>query len=150
LITLLEQAAPRIAAVTKGVAASKLQRIPGGDEWSPNDVLAHMRSCADVWGDSIKRILGEDVPTIRAVNPRTWIRDTNYPSLRFGPSFRAFTKQRAALLDVLRPLPAKAWTRTATVTGGGKPLQLTVQRYAERLAVHERAHVKQIERMVGT
>ena len=150
LLVLLERTAPRIAAATKGVAATRLQTAPLGDEWSPNDVLAHLRSCADVWGNWIRTILAEDGPTIRAINPRTWIRDTNYAGLRFGTSFRAFTKQRTGLLDVLRPLSAEAWVRTATVTGGGKPLLLTVQRYAERMAVHERAHAGQIERMLAT
>ena len=150
LLTLLAEASPRIASATKGVSAAHLRAVPPGDEWSPNDVLAHMRSCADVWGDSIRRVLAENEPTIRAINPRRWIRDTNYPDLTFGPSFRAFAKQRAGLLDALRPLPAKAWSRTATVTGAGKPLRLTVHHYVDRLAVHERAHVKQIERMVRT
>lgn len=149
LLALLERTAPRIAAATKGVPSIRLQTVPDGDEWSPNDVLAHLRSCADVWGNSIRMILAEDEPTIRAVSPRTWIRETNYPDLRFAPSFRAFAKQRAGLLDVLRPLPAKAWTRTATVTGGGAPLRLTLRRYAERMAVHERAHAGQIERMLA-
>jgi len=148
LLALLTEATPRIAAATKGVPVARLQTVPAGDEWSPNDVLAHMRSCADVWGDSIRTILDEDEPTIRAMNPRRWIRDTNYPGLKFGPSFRAFSKQRAGLLEVLEPLPAKSWTRTANVTGAGKPLRLTVHHYVERLAIHERAHVKQIERMV--
>jgi hypothetical protein len=148
LLALLTEATPRIAAATKGVAAERLQAVPAGDEWSPNEVLAHMRSCADVWGDSIRIFLDEDEPTIRAINPRRWIRDTNYPDLQFGPSFRAFSKQRAELLKVVEPLPPKAWTRAATVTGAGKPLRLTVHHYVERLAIHERAHVNQIERMV--
>jgi hypothetical protein len=150
LLSLLEQASPRIKTATANVVAARLRAVPDGDEWSPNDVLAHMRSCADVWGDSIRTILDEDEPTIRAVNPRRWIKDTNYPALRFGASFRAFSKQRADLLELLRPLPSKAWTRAATVTGAGKPLRLTVHRYVERLAVHERAHVRQIERMLAT
>jgi hypothetical protein len=150
LLSLLEQATPRIKAASANVPAPRLQAVPKGDQWSPNDVLAHMRSCADVWGGSIDTILVEDEPTIRAINPRTWIKDTNYPALTFSPSFRAFAKQRTGLLAVLRPLPAKAWSRAATVTGAGKPLRLTVHHYVERLAVHERSHVKQIERMLAT
>jgi hypothetical protein len=148
LLSLLERSTPRIAAATKDVAAARLQTVPDGDEWSPNDVLAHMRSCADVWGDSIRTILAEDEPTIRAISPRTWIKDTNYTALTFRPSFRAFAKQRVGLLDVLRPLPPTAWSRGARVTGAGKPLHLTVHRYVARLAVHERSHVRQIERML--
>ena len=102
LLALLEQAVLRVASATKGVAAVRLQTVPDGDEWSPNDVLAHMRSCADVWGDCIRTILNKDGPTIRAVNPRTWIRDTNYPRMKFGPSFRAFTEQRAHVKQIER------------------------------------------------
>jgi hypothetical protein len=149
LLALLKESSPRISAATKGVPAARLQAVPAGDEWSPNDVLAHMRSCADVWGDSIRRTLDEDDPTIRAISPRRWIKDTNYPTLQFGPSLRAFSKQRAELLKVLDPLPPKAWTRAANVTGAGKPLRLTVHHFVERIAIHERAHVKQIAHMVG-
>jgi len=150
LLALRKEATPRITVATADAAAARLRAVPAGDEWSPNDVLAHMRSCADVWGNSIRTLLDEHEPTIRAVNPRWWIKDTNYPDLKFGPSFRAFSKQRADLLRILEPLPPKAWTRAATVTGAGKPLRLTVHHYVERLAIHERAHVKQIERMVAT
>ena len=108
-----------------------------------------MRACGDMWGDAIASILTEDHPTIRAVNPRTWIESTNYRELDFAPSFRAYTRQRRELLGLLEPLTAKQWTRSARVTGAGPVLELTVHRYAERLAIHERAHVKQIIRAVG-
>ena len=92
-------------------------------------------------------ILAEDRPTIRAVNPRAWIKQTDYPALEFAPSLRAFTTQRAALLAILEPLPPEGWARTATVTGAGSPLQKTVLDYADRLARHEQPHVKQIGRI---
>ena len=50
--------------------------IPRG--WSATEILAHLRSCADVWGDCIAAILAEDRPTLRAINPTTWIDRTNY------------------------------------------------------------------------
>jgi hypothetical protein len=81
---------------------------------------------------------------LRAVNPTTWIKQTNYPALEFRPSFRFFAKQRATLLAVLEPLPPQSWSRTATVTGAGPVLERTVLFYAQWLARHERGHVKQI------
>jgi len=95
-----------------------------------------------------EQILAEDAPAIRAVNPRMWILQTDYPDLDFRPSLRAFITQRAALLKLLEPLQYKEWTRSATVMGAGKPLQLTVLDYARRMALHERPHIKQIARMV--
>ena len=150
LLTLLAAAPPRIAAATADLSSAQLRAAPAPDEWSANDILAHLRSCADVWGDCIARILAEDEPTFRAVNPTTWIEQTDYPQLEFAPSLAAFTEQRAALLAVLEPLPLAAWSRGATVKGAGRTLRRTVFSYADWLASHERSHLKQIARLALT
>ena len=113
-------------------------------------MLAHLRACADMWGKCIAVILSEDRPTIKAVNPTTWIKKTNYCEQEFKPSLQAFTAQRAELLAMLKPLAPEAWSRMATVTGAGKPRERTVHTYAQWLANHERSHIKQIERIVNT
>ena len=94
-------------------------------------------------------LIAEDTPTLRAVNPLTWIKKTDYLELEFRPSLRSFTKQRADLLAVLEPLPREAWSRAATVTGAGKVLERTVLFYAQWMAGHERSHVKQVGRIVN-
>ena len=150
ILTMLASTPPRIAALTAGLAPAQLHTSPSQDEWSANDVLAHLRACADMWGNCIRSIIAEDRPTLRAVNPRTWIKKTDYLELEFRPSLRAFTKQRNDLLAFLKPLPSKNWSRSATVTGAGKPLERTVLFYAQWLAEHERPHVKQIGRILNT
>ena len=150
LLTMLAAAPPRISALTAGLAPAQLRTAPGPDEWSANDVLAHLRACADMWGECIATIIAEDKPTIRAINPRTWIKKTDYLKLEFQPSLRSFNRQRAKLLKVLEQLKPNDWSRTATVTGAGKPLERTVLYYADSLARHERPHLKQIERIVNT
>ena len=149
-LAVLAATPPRIAALTASLAPARLHTRPNPDEWSANEVLAHLRACADVWGQYIVEILSEDRPTIKAVNPTTWIKKTNYRELEFQPSLQAFTAQRADLLAVLKPLPPEAWARTATVTGAGKPRERSVYTYAEWLANHERPHLKQIGRIVDT
>jgi hypothetical protein len=113
-------------------------------------VLAHLRACADMWGKYIALILSEDRPTFKAVNPTSWIKQTDYLEQAFYPSLQAFIAQRAELLAVLQPLPPAAWSRTATVTGAGKPRERTVRTYAQWLANHEQSHIKQIERIIAT
>ncbi len=149
VLTALGEQPRRLTALTAGLAPAQLQTRPRPDEWSLNDILAHLRSCADMWGQAIATILAEDHPTIRAVNPTTWIKQTNYPELEFRPSLRAFTRQRAKLLAVLEPLPPGAWSRSATVKGAGKPIERTVLAYAQWLARHERSHLKHIARRVA-
>lgn len=144
VLTLLIETPRRIATLTGDLSPSQLHTPPGPEEWSANDVLAHLRECADVWGSCIKAIITEDRPTLRAINPLTWIKQTNYLELDFRPSLQAFARQRADLLAVLEPLPSEGWSRMATVTGAGKPLERTVLFYGQWLARHERQHVKQI------
>jgi hypothetical protein len=149
VLTQLEEQPEAIAALTAGLPPARLHRHESRGEWSVNDVLAHLRSCADMWGKYIAMIIAEDHPTIRAVNPTTWIKSTNYPELEFAPSFRAFAMQRAELLAFLRPLKTAAWSRSATVTGAGRPRERTVLEYGRWLANHEQTHVKHIARIVS-
>ncbi len=147
LLALLAAAPARMAQSTAALSAAQLRAAPAPGQWSANDILAHLRACADVWGGGIARILAEDEPVFRAVNPRTWINQTDYPQLEFAPSLAAYTAQREALLAVLESLPPEAWLRGATVKGAGKTLRRTVLSYAEWLANHERSHLKQIARV---
>ena len=149
VLTLLAETPPRLAALTAGLSPAQLHTAPNHDAWSANDVLAHLRACADVWGGCMLTLIAEDTPTLRAVNPLTWIKKTDYLKLEFRPSLSSFTKQRADLLAVLEPLPREAWSRAATVTGAGKVLERTVLFYAQWMAGHERSHVKQVGRIVN-
>ena len=148
-LTLLAEAPPRIATLTADLAPAQLHAVPTPGEWSASDVLAHLRACADVWGGHILAMIAEDAPTRRGVNPRTWITKTDYLELEFRVSFRSFATQRADLLAILESLPPKGWSRTATVMAWGSPIERTVLHYAERLALHERPHLKQIERIAN-
>ena len=136
----------RIAAATARASASRLrtERILG--EWTAVDVLAHLRCCADARGDFIPRILATKRPTLRAIDPRTLFKTTPYRALEFADSLRAFTRQRARHLKLLRSLSDAEWERTAIVTGGGLARERTVFFYAQWLARHEPAHVRHIER----
>jgi uncharacterized damage-inducible protein DinB len=139
----------RLADLTEGLPPAQLLASPKPAEWSVRDVLAHLRACADMW-KYIVVILSEDHPTIKAVNPTSWIKKTDYREQEFKASLQAFTTQRADLLAVLKPLAPEAWSRMATVRGAGKPRERTVYAYAQWLANHERSHIKQVERIVNT
>lgn len=150
VLTLLPETPPRIAALTAGLVPDQLHATPTDGGWSANEVLAHLRACADVWGTCIVTMVTHDRPTLRAVNPRTSIRQTDYLAQDFLPSLQAFATQRADLLAVLKPLAPEGWSRTAIVTGAGAVLERTVLFYAQWMARHERPHLKQMQRIVNT
>jgi hypothetical protein len=148
ILTMLADGPARITTLTAGLTPAQLCTPPEPGEWSANDVLAHLRACADVWGNYMAVIIAEDMPTIRAVNPTTWIKKTDYPEQEFWPSLQAFAAQRADLLALLEPLGPEVWSRAATMTGSGKPRIRTAHTYGEWLVNHERSHFKQFARIV--
>ena len=150
ILVLLHENPARMIELTTDLTPQQLRTPPEPDAWSLTDNLAHLRACADVWEDCITRMLAEEHPTIRAINPRGWIKRTNYRDLEYAPSFAAFTTQREALLTTLTPLTPEQWERSATITSAAAPLTRTVRFYAQWLARHERTHLKQIARVAKT
>ena len=150
IMAILPETPRRIAALTEGLTAAELRMPPGPASWSINDVLAHLRACHDVLGGFMLRIVAEDTPTWKVMDPRTWMKKTDYPDWEFAPAFEAFRKQRAELLAVLEPQPQEAWTRIARVRGVSETKDRSVHYYGDWMADHERVHWKHIARIVAT
>ncbi len=150
IMAILAETPGRIAAMTDGLTPVQVRAAPGPEAWSVNDVLAHLRACGDVLGGNTVRILREDRPSWKGMNPRACLKKTDYPTWEFEPAFEAFKRQRAELLAVLQGLPQEAWQRTATVTGMiGETYERSALYYAIWLAGHERAHWRQIRHIVA-
>ena len=149
IIVRLAAAPRRIAAATAAVPNSRLRAVPAPGAWSIVDILAHLRASADVWGGAIDQILSARRPTFKAISPYTWLKQTDYRSQDFSVLLRAYTRQRTALVRQLQALPARAWERSAIVTGCGAPLERTLTWYALGIAAHEHSHLKHIERLMS-
>jgi DinB family protein len=145
VLRLLAATPRRITSLSRGVEIGELHFRPRQDSWSANDVLAHLRACADVWGKSIVEMITRDHPKLRYSSPRGWIRKTDYLELEFRESLKAFTDQRRELLRALKGLAIEDWSRSATFTATTKGREQTVFSYACRIAEHENKHCDQIE-----
>ena len=143
-LNLLTELPQRIAKSTKGIDDARLQFKADKKAWAVNDILAHLRSCADVWGDSAVAMLAEDHPKVPYRHPRQWIKKTNYLELSFQESFQAFQAQRKEFLKVLKGLSFADWSRAANIKGR----EHTVFTQVRRLALHESEHVEQIESLL--
>jgi hypothetical protein len=54
ILAWLDQTPRRIAELVQEHTQERLQARPDPETWSANDILAHLRACADVWGKSIR------------------------------------------------------------------------------------------------
>ncbi len=150
ILTLLAATPHRLASMTSGLENARLHVKPDNDAWSVHDILAHLRTCADVWGQSMLAMISQDHPTLRYVSPRTWIRKTDDHAQECHISLQAFANQRNDLLRSLKPLAIEGWSRGATFTGTVKGREQTVFSYAQRIAEHETEHLEQIESILNT
>ena len=143
-LKLLGETTLRITSITKQFDEARLQAKPDRDEWSANDILAHLRSCADVWGDQIDKMIAKDNQKLPYAHPRQWIKKTNYRELPFNESFQAYKAQRRKLLKMLKELSFEDWERRATIKGR----EHTVFTHVRRMARHEDVHCDEIEAAV--
>ena len=144
-LQILETSPGRIAAATDGLPADALHHPLEPDGWSARDVLAHIRACDRTWGGYIVRILDEDHPSFRAESPRSTIHRTDFLEQPFATSLASFTADRARLMERLRSADADAFARTAAVKIPARGIEeRSAFYYVDRLAGHEREHVRQI------
>jgi uncharacterized damage-inducible protein DinB len=150
VLTALSDTPQQIAQIARGCSDQQLHRKPAADAWSAQEILAHLRACAEVWGRSIDRMLSEDDPKIRYVSPRGWIKKTDYLQQGFRDSLQAFAQARVRLVETLSEFEAIDWSRGATFTGTTLGREATVLSYAQRIADHEAGHLDQLRRTIGT
>lgn len=143
-LKLLEENPRAIATVTHGLADTRLSGKPDAKAWSANDILAHLRACADIWIHSIYAMLAEQEPVLPDINERKWAKAAGYAAVPFAESFRAYRLQRENLLRVLKALPFEAWERSALIFGR----KHTIFTQMRRLAKHEGEHRKQMESLL--
>jgi DinB superfamily len=139
-LTIISETPQQIAQAAKGREEARLQFKPDGKSWSANDILAHLRSCADLWTHSIYAMLAENKPVFSDIDERKWAKVTRYDELSFAESLHAFSLQRENLLRVLKALPFESWERSAIIF----ERKHTVFTQTRRMAKHETEHREQI------
>jgi DinB superfamily len=131
-LALLSDTPRQLSSLVARLDESHLYTAPAEKAWSASEILAHLRSCADVWIYSIYAMLTEEHPALPDINERKWAKVTGYARLPIALSLQAFTFQREELMRVLRGLPFEGWERSALIF----ELEHTVFSQARRMALH--------------
>jgi hypothetical protein len=134
---------------TRGLQTTRLHLRSEVQPWSVSDLLAHLRACSDVWGNSIIAMITRDNPTLRYVSPRSWMRKPRYLEQAFDAALESFAQERQKLLKALAELDEAGWVRRGTFTGTSpRQRDQTVLSYSDRIVNHEQPHLDQIESLL--
>jgi hypothetical protein len=111
-------------------------------EWSPAEVLAHLRAADDIQAMRAYMILTRDEPPLPAFDERVWSQVAGYLTLHPRASLDLYFRRRIELGYALRAVNAAAFDRAGMHEALGR---LTLRALLENLAEHEEDHVAQLE-----
>ncbi|MDQ6695360.1 MAG: DinB family protein [Chloroflexota bacterium] len=117
------------------------------DEWSPTEVLAHVRASNDIMEARLFSILVRDDPHMLAYDDQRWRDVAQYNSLPPSESLEIMRLRRKELVNALRAISQEDWTRTGTHELSGTQSLIDI---AMRIADHEDEHCAQIERSMAS
>lgn len=141
-LALAEATPQRLAASSAGRDDTHLSEPPAPGEWSPLEILNHLRACEEVWMHSVHTMLAHHHPHLQETHPRQWIKTaTPYTAQPFTNGLRVFTLRREALLITLRGLSTTDWARECRI----KQKTHTVFSHVWRMVQHEHIHCAEIE-----
>jgi hypothetical protein len=134
-----------------GAALARLEdadSVVGGapEEWSPAQVMAHVRAANDILEPRILQILVRDEPPIAAFDERRWSEVARYDTLPVTELLSVMRARRRELVRALRAISAEDWERAGRHEVKGR---VTVLDVARHIADHDDEHIEQIAQAAG-
>ncbi len=149
----IEQVIKRLAAAP-GRFAELLSRLEDADsvtaavegEWSPAQVMAHLRAANDILEPRMYQILVREATPLIGFDEHQWQQVARYSSLPVTDLLHTMMLKRKELVHALRGLSMEDWDRTGTHEVRGP---ISVLEIARQVADHEDEHIAQIAAALG-
>jgi hypothetical protein len=140
-------ATPRtVAHLLAEVREAKLDSLYDGD-WNLRTILAHLRDDeSTVMRMRLVRMLAEDNPTFPDFDEQAWASNRSTARDRKEQLLGDFALQRQATLNILERLTPEQWEHGGAHEQSGA---YTVMSWVAHWVEHDRAHVGQIEKLLG-
>ena len=142
LIARLAATPARIAQAISGWAEAQIRATSVDSEWSPAEILAHLRASDDILALRAYMILTRDNPPMPSFDERRWAEVAGYAQADFQASLETFRLRRAELVAMLRRAAPGDWERTGVHEERGPTTLLDI---IEHIVGHEEEHCAQIE-----
>lgn len=125
-----------------GMSADDLQARPVAGRWSTLEVVCHLADADSVYAERIKRVLAEDEPPLRSMNPDEWQTRLAYHERDAEEELRLVEFTRRQMARILRSLAPADFQRTGHHSEAGP---LTLETLLRRVTEHVPHHVQFIQ-----
>ena len=139
---LLEQYAAgphRLREAVAGMSEEQLRAKPVPERWSTLEVLCHLSDADAVYAERMKRVIAEDEPPLRSLDPDVWLPRLAYGRRDAEEELRFIELIRSQMLRILRSLSPGDFQRTGFHSEAG---QITLETLLERVTNHIPHHIE--------
>lgn len=146
-LALQSEAPEKLASLIDGLSAEQLAHRPAADQWSVQEIVAHLADDELVGGYRLRMILSCSGTPIQAFDQDVWARTGRYHRIDVRSSLQLFRVLRESNLALLRSLSGEEWEMFGVHAERGVE---TVRDIAMYFAGHDINHFKQIETIRNT
>lgn len=115
-------------------------------EWSPHEVLAHIRATDAIQAAQIFVLAVTDAPYFPGVDERNLAELAGFVDEEVDVALDRFAARRRELVGLLERLEARDWERPAVHEAWG---DVNLRFYVEHIVEHETEHLDQIASTIG-
>jgi len=159
----LAQTPREVVDAIEGRTDDQLSRRPDAQNWSPTEIICHLRDVEELFQVRFHTILAVHEPTIfvlgasaselapwrvgdaigHPLDPARWAKERQYARNDPREALAAFARRREDVLTLLRSLSAEDWQRVGVHPARGR---LTLRDWVSSLAGHDDNHLDQLRR----
>ena len=125
--------------------AASVTTVAAG-EWSPHEVVAHMRATNDILEPRVFQVLVRPNTPLIGFDEDRWLQVLGYVKLPVTDLLQTMAWRRKELVNALRNVSPEDWERSGIHEVRGP---MTVYELATQIAEHEDEHLAQIVRATG-
>jgi DinB superfamily len=122
-----------------GLEKSDLNAFPVPGTWSIQQIILHLMDSDLIGSDRMKRVAAEDKPALLAYNETAFASRLGYEHLSVRDAAEIFRLNRLMTAEILRRLPATAFSRTGLHSEQG---EVTLEQLVATYVGHVEHHLK--------
>jgi len=145
LLSALGAMPSRFAAAFASAKPPDIER-KGGGEWSPLEVLRHVRDVVQVYGMRFKWMILDDDPFLPNYDEDNWVAASPDGPEQLADMLAELSAYRAETIRLLRALPPDGWLRTGRHEVLGN---VVLDPYVRHQLAHEEQHLEQLQRALS-
>jgi hypothetical protein len=130
-----------LRSVLSGMSPEQIDAAPVPGKWSTRQVICHLADAELLYVDRFKRILAEDQPPLRAMNPDDYVARLAVSDRDLNVELDTIEIARRHMVGILDQMPEADFQRTGIHSADGP---LTLQTLLERITRHIPHHARTI------